>query len=674
MCVVAIRKGDPYQVIANVVNNDLRPVVGLTGLVLLSIINAAGEILDFNDLDFKASGITQPNIAMSEFMPVSQPIDITGDTDGSTGIIAGMTDTSDFKVGMFASVSAGFEDSNVAYKIITVTGTSITLEINSDSIESNITVTGWFQPGTYFYSFLTAPYAADTYQIQANVPTLELFLESIELQVGADRSNSDLMTMIEALRPGHTHCANAQLFYIDPVNGDSFANGNRGGINDPLLSVQDCHDNLVVSSRHDAISILPGNPSGTTILDEAVTLTKRYLFIYGPGRDLIWTRSSNGDTIDITGDGISLAKFQLETHSAGSGKGVHAVGSDFFKMQHVWVNDTRGTGIHLSNCSNCQILDNILEGSGVSGSGQGIEVDNAGGPSDENVIRGNIISAVQGDAIKLSGNTTHHTHIIDNKMHGCTGWGVNIQPNVDETLVVENESAGNDNGDINDQGTDTHSTTNSWDIDTILATTNNLPNSGTLSDIDTGINNIEAKLPAGTISDFDESTDQVIVATNNDKSGYSLSVAGIKAIWDQLTNVLTTAGSIGKALVDHILAVISAAGSNIIVTTDNTVVRIGSTRVKTFLVKDLDGDPIDISSFTTIVLKLENMNDSTDRKEFTTPKLIVTDGPNGVMTLTPGSGDFTEQATYKGYFDMDGEAIPDHTEIQISVRKKILTP
>ena len=31
-----------------------------------------------------------------------------------------------------------------------------------------------------------------------------------------------------------------------------------------------------------------------------------------------------------------------------------------------------------------------------------------------------------------------------------------------------------------------------------------------------------------------------------DKSGFSLSTVGIKAIWDQLTNALTTVGSIGK--------------------------------------------------------------------------------------------------------------------------------
>jgi len=52
-----------------------------------------------------------------------------------------------------------------------------------------------------------------------------------------------------------------------------------------------------------------------------------------------------------------------------------------------------------------------------------------------------------------------------------------------------------------------------------------------------------------------------------DKAGFSLSTAGIKAIWDQLTSALSTVGSIGKLLVDNINATISSrapeAGGNV---------------------------------------------------------------------------------------------------------------
>jgi hypothetical protein len=48
------------------------------------------------------------------------------------------------------------------------------------------------------------------------------------------------------------------------------------------------------------------------------------------------------------------------------------------------------------------------------------------------------------------------------------------------------------------------------------------------------------------------------LTTNNDKTGYGLSAAAVQAIWDALTSALTTAGSIGKRLVDNIDAAISS--------------------------------------------------------------------------------------------------------------------
>lgn len=53
-------------------------------------------------------------------------------------------------------------------------------------------------------------------------------------------------------------------------------------------------------------------------------------------------------------------------------------------------------------------------------------------------------------------------------------------------------------------------------------------------------------------------TSGVTVTTNNDKTGYALSSAGIQAIWDALTSALVTVGSVGKLLVDNINATISS--------------------------------------------------------------------------------------------------------------------
>ena len=70
----------------------------------------------------------------------SSATDSTGDTDGSTAVITGMTDTSDFLVGEFVTPSAGFPSTSTPYKILALTATTMTLDTNSDSVQSNITV------------------------------------------------------------------------------------------------------------------------------------------------------------------------------------------------------------------------------------------------------------------------------------------------------------------------------------------------------------------------------------------------------------------------------------------------------------------------------------------------------------------------------------------------------
>ncbi len=53
------------------------------------------------------------------------------------------------------------------------------------------------------------------------------------------------------------------------------------------------------------------------------------------------------------------------------------------------------------------------------------------------------------------------------------------------------------------------------------------------------------------------------VTTVSDKTGYSLSSAGVQAIWDKLTSALTTSGSIGKLIVDNLNATISSVYSRL---------------------------------------------------------------------------------------------------------------
>lgn len=278
--------------------------------------------------------------------------------------------------------------------------------------------------------------------------------------IGAETRDANLLDqlrkitmVVESQRGAHTHQPIGDILFVDPVNGDTHANGNRGGISDPYLGVQDCHDNAVTDSNHDLIILLSGAAAGATTLTEDVTLSKRYLFIRGPGRDFIWTRSGSGDTISVTADGIELSGFQLQTAATGSGAGVQATDADFLRVENVWINDTQGDGIEILRGENCQIVNNHFQGSGAGGSGQGIHVIGTAGTSNNNVIRGNEFWDTQGDGILIEQGTTNNTRIIDNRIEGSSGWGINIGGSSTDAFVLDNRLGNNTSGGINDGGT-----------------------------------------------------------------------------------------------------------------------------------------------------------------------------------------------------------------------------
>ena len=96
----------------------------------------------------------------------------------------------------------------------------------------------------------------------------------------------------------------------------------------------------------------------------------------------------------------------------------------------------------------------------------------------------------------------------------------------------------------------TIASTQKVDLETIK--TNPVVNAGTVTFPTTATLASTTNITAGTI------TTATNLTTNNDKTGYALSSAGVQAIWDALTSALTTVGSVGKLLVANIDATISS--------------------------------------------------------------------------------------------------------------------
>lgn len=274
----------------------------------------------------------------------------------------------------------------------------------------------------------------------------------------ATEAAKQLVPLIEAYRGSHQHQTTGSIFFVSSVNGASHASGNRGGMDDPYLSVQDCHDNAVVSNRHDLIILLADNLSGVTVIDEQATLSKEYLSIRGPGRSLDWKSTSNGNTITVTGAGVSLEGFQLNTHTGGNGIGIVGTGADFLRINHVWVNDTRSDGIQLTNCDNLIIEECNFQRTGQLGSGNAISIIADGTEVSYGRIKENYIEDIPSDGIRLStssGGVIQGLHIQSNHLFKCVGVALDIiDSNVIDTVFQENTLV-NNTIDMDDNGTNT---------------------------------------------------------------------------------------------------------------------------------------------------------------------------------------------------------------------------
>ncbi len=267
----------------------------------------------------------------------------------------------------------------------------------------------------------------------------------------ADRN----MALIESQRKSHT--AQGSLFYVDPFGGATHASGARGGKSDPYLTIQDCHDNAVTAWAHDVIWLIAGDTDSLTThtIAGTTTISKAYTFIRGPGRDMLVTRTGNGDTLAATADGVEFSGFRLQTAATGAGNGITITDSDFVLVQDLWIESVRGDGVNMLRADNAQIMGNVFLDVGQNGNGSGIHIIGTAGTSNHNVICDNLFNDCVVDGILIEDGTTHHTHICKNEIHGTGGWDINIGASSVDAFVSDNHLSGDGSGAIQDNGTTT---------------------------------------------------------------------------------------------------------------------------------------------------------------------------------------------------------------------------
>jgi len=153
-------------------------------------------------------------------------------------------------------------------------------------------------------------------------------LVSNGLTDGIDINN--IKRLIEYLRPHHTGTGN--MWFWDPINGDDEWDGMAE--ERAFKTFAKTHE-AVVDNNHDIIAIVPGDPSGVTIINEKVTFTKNYVFMRGPGRDVIFRYTNETVGFDIQSNGVELSGFRVENTTDDS-TAIHSTGK-FTMVNNVWL-------------------------------------------------------------------------------------------------------------------------------------------------------------------------------------------------------------------------------------------------------------------------------------------------------------------------------------------------
>lgn len=262
------------------------------------------------------------------------------------------------------------------------------------------------------------------------------------------QSDTNLVYLVESLR--NSHPAFGNVFYWDPYAGSDINNGIT-----PSAAVKTftyAHS-LATAGNNDVIFARSSDPSGTTIVDETLSISKHNLKVRGPGNSIkIIPSSTTSPTVSITADNIEFSGFYIETAATGSQNAISITGNNIL-FRDSWINNVRGHGISVSTSARLRLLTSVIENCGKSGTGDGI---NLGNTTTQALVSKCLISKCKNGIIfsgtGLSGNIIENCLIYKN-----AGYGVNIGATVDLTaLRSANTITNNTTANTLDNGTDTY--------------------------------------------------------------------------------------------------------------------------------------------------------------------------------------------------------------------------
>lgn len=262
------------------------------------------------------------------------------------------------------------------------------------------------------------------------------------------QSDTNLVYLVESLR--NSHPAFGNVFYWDPYAG---LDTNAGTTPTSAVKTFSYAHSLVTAGNGDVIFARSSDPSGTTIVDEVLNISKHNLKVRGPGNSIkIIPTSTAAATVTITADNVEFSGFYLETAATGTQNAVTITGNNVL-FRDSWISNTRGHGIAVSTSARLRILTSVIDNCGGSGTGDGINLGNA---TTQSLISKCLISNCKNGltltGTGLSGNVIENCLIYKN-----TAYGVNIGSSVSLTaLRSANTITNNTTANTLDNGTDTY--------------------------------------------------------------------------------------------------------------------------------------------------------------------------------------------------------------------------
>lgn len=251
---------------------------------------------------------------------------------------------------------------------------------------------------------------------------------------------------LEATRQSHQ--GYGSRWYVDYINGnDSYAGSS---VSTPVKTITKAVE-LAVSGRGDVIYLLsPG--SGTTTIDERVTINKEDVHIRAPGRGLEIKPSVGGlgPVINITGNNCSLNGLLLRTASGDHSDDCIVVNAKFCRLENLYVvgPDTgggtvigSGHGIHFKGGDYHKVFGCEIEKFGQDGVRfTDAPIGSEGSPREVRFDNCNIYYN-RGNGIGFTGTSSNSTRlnvVTDSRIQHNSGYGIYIGANTQRTMIMAN--------------------------------------------------------------------------------------------------------------------------------------------------------------------------------------------------------------------------------------------